>query len=43
MAEEAFKLTKILLNSTDDQGLCAISILANGEWIVYYAGKTDGS
>src|SRR3989304_7504753 len=37
------ELTNIVLNSTDDQGLCAISILANGEWIVYYAGKTDGS
>jgi hypothetical protein len=32
-----------VLDSTDDQGLCAVSIDALGHWHVFYAGKSDGS
>jgi len=35
--------TNVVLNSTDDQGLCAVTINSAGHWIVYYAGKSDGS
>jgi len=36
--------TNVVLNSTDDQGLCAIGIEINsGDWYVFYCGKTDGS
>lgn len=36
--------TNVVLNSTDDQGLCAISLnLVTGEWLVFYAGKSNGS
>jgi hypothetical protein len=38
------EVTNVVLNSTDDQGLCAISIdLQTGYWHVFYAGKSDGS
>lgn len=34
----------VVLNSTDDQGLCGISIdSVTGYWTVFYAGKSDGS
>lgn len=34
----------VVLNSTDDQGLCSISIDGDtGTWYVFYAGKSDGS
>jgi len=37
-------VTDVVLNSTDDQGLCAISIDAvSGWWYVFYCGKSDGS
>lgn len=36
--------TNVVLNSTDDQGLCAIALnTVTGEWIVFYGGKSDGS
>lgn len=36
--------TNVVLNSTDDQGLCAIGIQTNtGYWYVAYGGKSDGS
>lgn len=34
--------TDVVLNSTDDQGLAAISI-KDTTWTVYYVGKSDGS
>jgi hypothetical protein len=38
------EVTNVVLNSTDDQGLCAISLdLQTGYWHVFYAGKSDGS
>lgn len=37
------EVTNVVLNSTDDQALCAITIDANGDWIVFYGGKSDGS
>lgn len=38
------EVTNVVLNSTDDQGLCAISIdTANDDWYVVYGGKSDGS
>jgi|WetSurMetagenome_2_1015567.scaffolds.fasta_scaffold12632_2 hypothetical protein len=38
------EVTNVVLNSTDDQGLAAISIDSiTGEWTVAYAGKSDGS
>lgn len=34
----------VVLNSTDDQGLCAVAIdTATGWWHVFYGGKSDGS
>jgi len=36
--------TNVVLNSTDDQGLCAVGInTATGDWYVFYGGKSDGS
>lgn len=36
--------TNVVLNSVDDQGLCAIQIDTDtGDWYVYYAGKSDGT
>lgn len=36
--------TNVVLNSTDDQGLCAVTIDADsGDWRVFYCGKSDGS
>src|SRR3990167_6304625 len=36
--------TPVVSNSTDDQGLCAVSLdTTNGDIYVYYAGNTDGS
>jgi hypothetical protein len=38
------EVTNVVTNSTDDQGLCAISLdLQTGYWHVFYAGKSDGS
>lgn len=38
------EVTNVVLNSTDDQGLAAISLhLVTGYWWVFYAGKSDGS
>ena len=38
------EVTNVVLNSTDDQGLCGISIEAStGKWCVVYGGKSDGS
>jgi hypothetical protein len=38
------EVTNVVLNSTDDQGLCAIAIDVNTNyWYVFYAGKSDGS
>lgn len=38
------EVTNVVLNSTDDQGFAAITLnTLNGNWIVYYAGKSDGS
>jgi hypothetical protein len=34
----------VVLNSTDDQGLTAVSIdITSGLWTVFYGGKSDGS
>lgn len=36
--------TNVVLNSVDDQGLCAIAINSGSQdWYVYYSGKSDGS
>lgn len=36
--------TDVVLNSTDDQGMCAIAIDKNtGHWYVFYCGQSDGS
>ena len=36
--------TPVVLNSTDDQGLCAITKdTVTGHWYCFYAGKSDGS
>ena len=36
--------TNVVLNSTDDQGLCAISLnTTTGDWYVFYAGTSDGA
>jgi len=36
--------TPVVLNGTDDQGLCAIGLdTVTGWWLVVYAGKSDGS
>jgi len=38
------EVTNVVLNSTDNQGLCGICLdLITGRWTVYYAGKSDGS
>lgn len=38
------EVTNVVLNSTDDQGLCAIGIDVNTNyWYVFYGGKSDGS
>lgn len=38
------EVTNVVLNSTDDQGLAAISIdLDTGYWYVFYVGASDGS
>lgn len=38
------EVTNVVLNSTDDQGLCAIGIdTVTEDWYVFYAGKSDGS
>jgi len=38
------EVTNVVLNSTDDQGLCAVGIeTATNEWTVVYGGKSDGS
>jgi len=33
----------VVLNSVDDQAVCAVSIDASGDHNVYYFGKSDGS
>jgi len=35
--------TNVVLNSVDDQAVCAVSIDASGDHNVYYFGKSDGS
>lgn len=36
--------TNVVLNSTDDQGLCGVGLdTGTGYWYVVYAGKSDGS
>lgn len=38
------EVTNVVQNSTDDQGLCAITLdTATGYWWVFYGGKSDGS
>ena len=38
------EVTNVILNSTDDQGMCSINIDINSNyWYVYYGGKSDGS
>ena len=38
------QVTDVVLNSVDDQHLCALSIdTLTGYWYVFYAGKSDGS
>lgn len=38
------EVTNVVLNSTDDQGLCAIGIdTATEDWYVFYFGLSDGS
>lgn len=38
------EVTNIVLNSTDDQGLCAIALATDtGHWHAFYVGKSDGS
>lgn len=38
------EVTNVVLNSVDDQGLCAIAIdTTNDYWYVFYGGKSDGS
>jgi len=38
------EMTNVVLNSTDDQGICAIGIDTQSQaWWVAYAGKSDGS
>lgn len=35
--------TNVILNSTDDQGLCGVSLdTVTGDWYVFYAGATGG-
>ena len=43
-ASSITEVTNVVLNSTDDQGLCAIGIdTSTGWWHVFYAGASDGS
>lgn len=38
------EVTNVVQNSTDDQGLCAVTLdTTTGNWWVFYAGKSDGS
>lgn len=38
------EVTNVVLNSTDDQGLCAVGIdTATGYWYVFYAGTSAGT
>ena len=38
------EVTNVVLNSTDDQGLCAVGIdTVTGYWHAFYGGKSDGS
>ncbi len=38
------EVTNVVLNSTDDQGVCSIAIdTTNDYWYVFYMGKSDGS
>ncbi len=37
------EVTNVVLNSTDDQGLCAIGIDDNEDWYVFYAGASGGA
>ena len=38
------ELTNVVLNSTDDQGMCAVSLdTTNGDIYVFYCGLSDGS
>jgi len=38
------EVTNVVLNSTDDQGLCAITIdTVTEDWYVFYAGASNGS
>lgn len=38
------EVSEVVLNGTDDQGLCAITLdTANNHWYCFYAGKSDGS
>ena len=38
------EVTNVVLNSTDDQGLCAIGIDTDTQdWYVFYGGKSDGT
>jgi hypothetical protein len=38
------EVTNVVQNSTDDQGLCAITIdTSTGYWYCFYGGKSDGS
>lgn len=35
--------TNVVLNSTDDQGLCSITIDEDGDWWVFYCGTSAGT
>jgi len=38
------EMTNVVLNSTDDQGMCALAIEAvTNYWYAFYCGKSDGS
>lgn len=38
------EVTNVVLNSTDDQGLCALALdTVNDIWYCFYAGQSDGS
>jgi hypothetical protein len=37
------EVTNVVQNSGDDQGLVAMTVASNGDWYVYYGGKSDGS
>ena len=43
-ASSITEVTNVVQNSTDDQGLCAITLdTITGYWWVFYCGKSDGS